>query len=76
MAGDSKHSSTKPRNNSAERVAESTYGNGELRFTVWQNVLIPNIPDRHVDEVKRELDLLGLGYDASYLRCRVHGLYW
>ena len=45
-----------------------TYGNGELRFTVWQNVLIPNIADGDVDDVKRELDLLGLGYEASSFR--------
>tara|TARA_R110002049_G_scaffold4601_5_gene32345 strand:+ start:485303 stop:487126 length:1824 start_codon:yes stop_codon:yes gene_type:complete len=48
-------------------IAE-TYGNGELRFTVWQNVLIPNIRDADVDAVKRELDLLGLGYEASSFR--------
>ena len=35
---------------------------------MWQNVLIPNIRDGDVDEVKRELDLLGLGYKASSFR--------
>ena len=48
-------------------IAE-TYGNGELRFTVWQNVPTPNIADHDVDDVKRELDLLGLGDEASSFR--------
>ena len=26
------------------------FGTGELRLTVWQNLLIPNIPDERVDE--------------------------
>ena len=46
----------------------SNYGNGELRFTVWQNVLIPHIRDADVDDVKRELEQIGLGYDASSFR--------
>jgi len=48
-------------------IAEN-YGNGELRLTVWQNVLIPNILDRDIDAVKSELDAIGLGYDASSFR--------
>lgn len=49
------------------QIAE-TYGNGELRCTVWQNVLIPHIRDADVDAVKQELDLCGLGYEASSFR--------
>ncbi|MFK8114566.1 MAG: NirA family protein [Rubripirellula sp.] len=45
-----------------------TYGNGELRCTVWQNILIPHIRDADVDAVKQELDLCGLGYEASSFR--------
>jgi ferredoxin-nitrite reductase len=48
-------------------IAE-TYGNGELRCSVWQNVLIPHIRDSDVEAVKRELDLSGLGYQASSFR--------
>ncbi len=48
-------------------IAE-TYGNGELRFTVWQNVLIPHIRDSDIAVVKRELDLMGLDHQASSLR--------
>ena len=35
---------------------------------MWQNVLIPNIRDGDVEEVKQELDLLGLRYEASSFR--------
>ena len=33
-------------------IAE-TYGNGELRCTVWQNILIPHIRDSDVEAVKQ-----------------------
>ncbi|NND99232.1 MAG: NirA family protein [Pirellulaceae bacterium] len=48
-------------------IAE-TYGNGELRCTVWQNVLIPFIRNEDVQAVKEELDAIGLGYEASSFR--------
>lgn len=49
------------------RIAE-TFGNGEFRLTVWQNLLIPNLRDEDIDSVKHELELLGLGYEASSFR--------
>ncbi len=48
-------------------IAE-TYGNGELRCTVWQNILIPHIRDSDIEAVKQELDFNGLGYQASSFR--------
>ena len=48
-------------------IAE-TYGNGEIRCTVWQNVLIPHIRDEDVEEVKAKLDFIGLSCDASSFR--------
>lgn len=45
-----------------------THGNGELRCTVWQNVLIPHIADTDIAVVKQKLDLCGLGYEASSFR--------
>ena len=48
-------------------IAE-TYGNGDIRCTVWQNILIPNIRDEDVDAVKNELESIGLGYEASSFR--------
>ncbi|MCA9136771.1 MAG: NirA family protein, partial [Planctomycetales bacterium] len=40
----------------------------EIRLTVWQNLLIPNIADADIDAVKERLLDIGLGYDASSFR--------
>lgn len=44
------------------RVAElaELYGNGEVRLTVWQNFIIPNVPDAFVPTLKKALDKAGL----------------
>ncbi len=44
------------------------YGRGELRLTVWQNLLIPYIEAQHLDIVSNELLALGLDYRASSFR--------
>jgi ferredoxin-nitrite reductase len=44
------------------------FGSGDLRLTVWQNLLIPDIPNEHVDAVKAEIDALGLHWSASSVR--------
>jgi ferredoxin-nitrite reductase len=44
------------------------YGNGELRLTVWQNVILPHIDGDDLDEVKREIRRLGLGQEATAFR--------
>ncbi len=44
------------------------YGNGEIRLTVWQNLLIPNLADDDIDAVKERLTEMGLGYEASSFR--------
>jgi ferredoxin-nitrite reductase len=44
------------------------YGDGEIRLTVWQNLLIPNLPDEKIQEVKVRLTEIGLGYDATSFR--------
>ncbi|QEF97523.1 Sulfite reductase [ferredoxin] [Stieleria maiorica] len=44
------------------------YGNGEIRLTVWQNLLIPNLSDADIDAVKERLVEIGLGYEASSFR--------
>ena len=41
------------------------YGTGELRLTVWQNLLVPNIPDAYVETVKRALLRVGLYHEAT-----------
>lgn len=41
------------------------YGSGELRLTVFQNLLIPNVPDGFVETVKRTLIRTGYHYEAT-----------
>jgi ferredoxin-nitrite reductase len=41
------------------------YGSGTLRLTVWQNLLIPDVPDGFVETVKRNLVKMGFHYEAN-----------
>ena len=41
------------------------YGAGDVRLTVWQNVLIPDIPDAHLAEFSARLRELGLRIEAT-----------
>ncbi len=41
------------------------YGRAELRLTVWQNLLLPHIPDAFVGTVGRALQRMGLATEAS-----------
>ena len=52
------------------RLAEISdlYGSGELRLTVWQNLILPNIPEAFVETVKKALVKMGLGWQQSNLR--------
>jgi ferredoxin-nitrite reductase len=52
------------------RVAEiaDLYGSGEIRLTVWQNFIIPNVPDAYVETVKKALRKIGFGTQQSLLR--------
>ena len=43
----------------------ATYGNGQIRLTVWQNLLITHIPNEKISCVKKEIESLGLESDAS-----------
>ena len=51
----------------ARRVAElaRNYGTGEVRLTVWQNLIIPNVPDSFVETLKRNLVRAGLHYETT-----------
>ncbi|MFQ3669831.1 MAG: NirA family protein [Verrucomicrobiia bacterium] len=51
------------------RLAElaENYGSGDLRLTVWQNVVIPNIPNGFVETVKKALIKVGLDWRQSNL---------
>jgi ferredoxin-nitrite reductase len=46
------------------RIAD-LYCGGELRFTVWQNAILPNIRDSDLETVKRDLIRCGLHYSAT-----------
>lgn len=44
------------------------YGSGEVRLTVWQNLIIPNVPDAYVETLKKALVKLGLDWRQSNLK--------
>lgn len=52
------------------RLAEiaDLYGSSEVRLTVWQNLIIPNVPDAFVETVKKALVKIGLHWQQSNLR--------
>lgn len=41
------------------------FGSGALRLTVWQNLLIPDVPDAQLDGAKAAIEALGLDWRAS-----------
>ncbi|HEV8542401.1 MAG TPA: NirA family protein [Verrucomicrobiae bacterium] len=41
------------------------YGSGEIRLTVWQNLIIPNVPDAFVPTLKRAIEKMGLATKRS-----------
>ena len=43
------------------------YGSGEIRLTVWQNFILPNIPESLLETVKREVCRIGLDWRQSNL---------
>jgi ferredoxin-nitrite reductase len=43
-------------------------GNGELRLTVWQNLLLPGIPEARIEEACAAIRALGLTHEAGHLR--------
>lgn len=51
------------------RIAEiaDLYGSGDIRLTVWQNFIIPNIANAYVETVKKALERMGLGWKQSNL---------
>lgn len=43
-------------------------GDGDIRLTVWQNLLISGVPDAKVDDVLANLTAIGLSAETSVLR--------
>jgi ferredoxin-nitrite reductase len=41
------------------------FGNGEIRLTVWQNLVIPNIAPEHIESAKAALHAAGLSFKAG-----------
>jgi ferredoxin-nitrite reductase len=46
----------------------SEIGDGDIRLTVWQNLLISGVPDARLEEVIGAVKALGLSTDASSVR--------
>lgn len=44
------------------------FGTGDLRLTIYQNLIIPNIPDDKIDAAKAKLADGGLRCEASHIR--------
>jgi len=45
----------------------TSYGKGELRLTVWENIIVPHIPDAFVATACRSFQRLGFSTDANSL---------
>jgi ferredoxin-nitrite reductase len=41
------------------------FGKGELRLTVWQNLIVPHVPESQVDDAIRAVHKLGLGTESD-----------
>jgi ferredoxin-nitrite reductase len=46
------------------RIADA-FGSGELRVTVWQNVIVPDVPSSRVDEATAAVEAAGFATSAS-----------
>jgi ferredoxin-nitrite reductase len=44
------------------------FGSGELRLTVWQNVILPDIPAERVSDCRTALEAVGLDTSPSHIR--------
>ncbi|HEY5753291.1 MAG TPA: NirA family protein [Chthoniobacterales bacterium] len=44
------------------------YGTGEIRLTVWQNFLIPNVPEAYLKTVCKQLARMGFNTEQSNLK--------
>lgn len=45
----------------------TNYGRGELRLTVWENLILPHLPDAFVETARRNLNRLGFATEAHSL---------
>src|SRR5262249_18232865 len=49
------------------RIARE-HGDGDIRLTVWQNLLLSGVPDDRVETAVAEIDALGLGTKTTSVR--------
>ena len=54
----------------AELIAEvaKEFGNGEIRLTIFQNLIIPNIPSNKIDKAREKLSKGGLACETSLIK--------
>lgn len=57
---------TVPQAHALAEIAEQ-YGRGEIRLTVWQNLIIPGIPDKHLEAAMAEILAVGFDYQENTL---------
>ncbi len=41
------------------------FGNGDIRLTAWQNIIVPNVPDEKVEAAQAAIKAAGLNYTAT-----------
>ena len=46
----------------------TAFGDGEIRLTVWQNLLISGIPETQIEAAKAAIEAAGFGWSASSIR--------
>ena len=56
-----------PRQMHALADIATNYGKGELRLTVWENLIIPHLPDAFVETARRGVQRLGFATEANNL---------
>ncbi|HWE04925.1 MAG TPA: NirA family protein [Tepidisphaeraceae bacterium] len=44
------------------------FGSGDLRLTVWQNLLISDLREADIDMIKDEIEKIGLHWSATHIR--------
>jgi ferredoxin-nitrite reductase len=55
----------KPRQMRRLADVAQNYGSGTVRLTVWQNLIIPDVPDAYVNTVKKNLVKMGYHHEAT-----------
>lgn len=46
-------------------------GDGTIRLTAWQNLIVPGVRDEHLEAAKAELEAMGLAWQSSQIRANL-----